>query len=47
MNILIINQPADNRGDEAAHRSFIRAIIKKYPFAKITIIFCGISEDSG
>ena len=41
MNILIINQPLGNRGDESAHRGFINSLIKKYPNAKIKVLFYG------
>lgn len=30
MKILVINQPLNNRGDEAAHKGFIRSIVS-YP----------------
>lgn len=38
MNILIINQPLGNRGDESAHRALVRAINKTYPDAHVTIL---------
>lgn len=39
MNILIINQPLNNRGDESAHKGLIRAIVKNIPEANITVLF--------
>ena len=36
MNILIINQPLNNRGDESAHKGLVRAIVKNIPEAEIT-----------
>ena len=39
MNILIIQQPLGNRGDESAHRAFIGALINKYPYSQITVLF--------
>jgi len=38
-NIVIINQPLKNRGDEAAHRSLLRALDKNLPQSKITVLF--------
>ncbi|MDD3078910.1 MAG: polysaccharide pyruvyl transferase family protein [Paludibacter sp.] len=45
-NILIINQPCNNRGDEAAHRSLIRALSKLFPDTEITILFAGANKES-
>lgn len=39
MNILIINQPLNNRGDESAHKGLIRAIVNNIPEAYITVLF--------
>lgn len=39
MNILIINQPLNNRGDESAHKGLVRAIVKNIPEAEITVLF--------
>lgn len=44
MNILIVNQPTGNRGDEAAHRALVRALSKRYPDAAIRIVFMGVSS---
>lgn len=46
MNILVINQPTENRGDEAAHRSLMRKLNDKFRDAKITVLFYYISQDS-
>lgn len=39
MKILIVNQPLNNRGDEAAHKALIRTLVKQLPDAKITVLF--------
>ena len=39
MNILIVNQPINNRGDEAAHRALVRTLLQRLPDAKITVLF--------
>lgn len=31
MNILIINQALDNRGNESAHKALVRELSKQYP----------------
>jgi colanic acid/amylovoran biosynthesis protein len=46
MKILLINQPTNNRGDEAAHRSLMRALNKKLPNAEITVLFFNANPDS-
>lgn len=46
MNILIVNQPTGNRGDEAAHRALVRALSHRYPEASIRIVFMGVSKSS-
>jgi colanic acid/amylovoran biosynthesis protein len=38
-NIVIINQPLSNRGDEAAHRSLIRSLNQEYKDAQISVVF--------
>lgn len=38
MNILIINQPGYNRGDESAHKGLVRTLVMKLPQAKIKIM---------
>ena len=39
MNILIINQPPYNRGDESAHKGLIRVLTQKIPQAKIKVLY--------
>ena len=39
MNILIINQPLQNRGDESAHRALVREILKRCPNVYIRILY--------
>ena len=38
MNILIINQPPFNRGDESAHKGLVRTLLKRLPEAQIKIM---------
>lgn len=46
MNILIVNQPLNNRGDESAHKGLIRALVKRIPDIKIKVLFIGTYTDS-
>ena len=39
MNILIVNQPLQNRGDESAHRALVREMLKRCPNAYIRILY--------
>ena len=39
MKIAVINQPLANRGDEAAHKAFIRAMSKAFPEYLIDVVF--------
>ena len=39
MKILIINQPLNNRGDEAAHKALVRLLLSKMPEAYFTVLF--------
>lgn len=39
MNILVINQPLNNRGDESAHKALIRKMVSSIPNAEITVLF--------
>ena len=39
MNILIINQPLNNRGDESAHKALMRRLSKAFPSAIIKVLF--------
>ncbi len=45
-NILIVNQPLNNRGDEAAHKSLLRSLNKRFPSTKITVLFQSVNTDS-
>ena len=44
MNILVINQPSRNHGDEAAHLALMRSLAARYPEAGFTVLFVGMSE---
>lgn len=46
MNILIINQPLNNRGDESAHKGLVRALCKKISNINIEVLFVGENQDS-
>jgi colanic acid/amylovoran biosynthesis protein len=46
VEILIINQPIQNRGDESAHRSLVRALVEAYPVAHISCVFVGEKMES-
>ena len=46
MNILIINQPLNNRGDESAHKALVRSLLDRIPQAKMTVLWVGASQDS-
>lgn len=39
MNILVINQPLRNRGDESAHKALIRKIKLQIPSASVRVLF--------
>ena len=39
MNILIVNQPLRNRGDESAHRALVRSILQVLPNAHIRVLY--------
>lgn len=45
MNILIINQPVGNRGDESAHRALMHSLVNKYPTDNIKVAFFGDKEE--
>lgn len=45
-NILIVNQPTYNRGDESAHKSLVRNLNSKFPKTKITVLFVNTPSDS-
>lgn len=46
MNLLIINQPLNNRGDESAHKALIKALSNKYPYCNISVLFVGANNNS-
>lgn len=46
MKILIINQPLNNRGDEAAHKALLRALINHIPNIRIRVLFLGEYTDT-
>lgn len=46
MKILIVNQPTKNRGDEAAHKSFMRGLSSKINNAKFVVLFNGETDDT-
>ena len=46
MNILIVNQPLNNRGDESAHRALVRSIVKYIPEARVRVLFMGANPDT-
>lgn len=46
MNILMINQPLGNRGDEAAHKALVRRLLDRYRDIKIKILFLQQNDDS-
>ncbi len=46
MDILIINQPLNNRGDESAHRGLVRRLLKDFPEAKIQVLLVGNNINS-
>lgn len=39
--LLLINQPVANRGDESAHRGFVRTLLKECPEVVLTCLFVG------
>ena len=46
MNILIINQPAFNRGDESAHKGLVRTLLKRLPDAHIKVLSSSYVQES-
>ena len=39
MNILMINQPLNNRGDESALKALVRRLAKEFPKYEINVLF--------
>lgn len=46
MNLLIINQPLNNRGDESAHKGLVRKILTDIPEASIRVLFVNTGYNS-
>lgn len=46
MKILIVNQPINNRGDEAAHKAFVRSLASKMKEDRFKVLFTTPSESS-
>lgn len=46
MNLLIVNQPVNNHGDESAHRALLRSLIKMFPNIRITVLFIGVTAEA-
>ena len=44
MKLAIVNQPLANRGDEAAHKAFVRELAKAFPKSSIDVIFLGVKD---
>lgn len=44
MNILLINQPLNNRGDESAHKALVRRILESRPNVMITCIWVAVEN---
>lgn len=47
MRILIINQPLNNRGDEAAHKAFVKSLLTMLPEAYIAVLFVNSYSPEG
>lgn len=47
MNILIVNQPLNNRGDESAHKALVRTLLKRMPDAKIVVLWIDAYSPGG
>lgn len=46
MNILLINQPLNNRGDESAHKGLVRSLLQSLPDVNIQVLFVAKNQDS-
>lgn len=46
LNFLMINQPLNNRGDEAAHKALVRSILCSIPDSKIQVLFVEKDQNS-
>lgn len=45
MNILIVNQPLNNRGDESAHKGLVRKMLSEMPDANVRVLFVGSAHN--
>lgn len=45
MNILMIEQPLNNRGDESAHRGLVRRMLAECPDVRLTVLFWGQKKE--
>ncbi len=45
-DFIIVNQPVNNRGDEAAHKALLRSLLCTLPSIKILILFVNQNQDS-
>ena len=45
-NILVVNQPLNNRGDESAHKALMRKILSEMPDVKLTVLFLLENQNS-
>ena len=46
MRFLLINQPMFNRGDEAAHKALVYALLQRFPDCSIEVLFTGRPQDA-
>ena len=46
MNILIVNQPGFNRGDESAHKGLIRTLLQRIPDIDIRVMSSSYLQES-
>ena len=46
IKVLVINQPLNNRGDEAAHKALIRSLVDSDADLSIRVLFVGSNPDS-
>ena len=45
MKLAIVNQPLANRGDEAAHKAFVRQLSKAFPESSIDVLFMQLRKE--
>ena len=46
MKLLIVNQPLYNKGDSAAHKSFLRTLKQLLPNASIEVVLVNANNDA-